>query len=112
MGVVFFTLVRGSFPFEKASLDDKFFRLIAEQNWSLFWRVHEKHSRKTFSVAFKKLIMGMLTVDPLARLNMDGVAESEMISEGDEDSAATACIDNTSTTDEIEKDNENLSKFS
>jgi len=85
LGVLFFTLVRGSFPWVQATMDDKFFKLVAEQNWILFWRVHEKHSRKTFSDAFKQLIQGMLKVDPMERLDMSGVAESDMLRDEEEE---------------------------
>jgi len=74
LGVLFFVLVRGTFPFGMADTQDKWFKTIYTGNWITFWRVHERQSRLTFSNELKQLIEMMLTINPDDRPTLNEVA--------------------------------------
>lgn len=79
LGVMFFTIVRGTFPFTVALPVDKYFKAITANNWALVWKTHEKQAKKTFSPEFKKLIEGMLAIDPNNRFSITDVVNSDFL---------------------------------
>lgn len=71
LGVILFILYSGHPPFEKASDDDTYYKLIATNRSDLFWRGHSSRKASGFySEEFKDLITNMLQLHPHQRLSI------------------------------------------
>lgn len=61
LGVILFILVTQNPPFTAATLQDPFYKAIAQNKWTSFWKVHSKSKPQGFfSEEFKVLIVQML----------------------------------------------------
>ena len=67
-GIILFIIYSGNPPFERATGNDPYYKLIKEKRMDLFW---ESHSRKRklgfFSVQFRDLFEKMVAYDPCER---------------------------------------------
>jgi len=68
-GVILFTMVTGYPPFNKASLDDIYYKLIIKQQFATFWKQHERRGL-SLSPALKELLNNMLAFEPSQRLSI------------------------------------------
>jgi len=68
-GVILFTMVTGYPPFNKASSDDIYYKLIIKQQFTTFWKQHERRGLSV-SPAFKELLNNMLAYEPSQRLSI------------------------------------------
>lgn len=73
-------MVKGTFPFAIARPSDRLFKMMRDGNWEDFWKKQDKATRKPSSPEFRTLIEGMLAEDPVARWDMDKVANSAFLS--------------------------------
>lgn len=82
LGVTLFIMRCGVYPFQKASLSDRFYALIAGGDLAQFWRIHtirraDAKVKSIVSSDFKDLISKMLSPDPAARPTVDEVFKHE-----------------------------------
>jgi serine/threonine protein kinase len=67
-GVILFIIYAGNPPFEKANLNDPYYKLIKDQKYDTFWKAHERRRPYGFfSAPFKDLIQKMIAYDPSDR---------------------------------------------
>ena len=62
-------------PFDQAKVTDKYYRLIAGNKPSLYWKIFDKVT--TVSDDLKDLLTGMLQLDPTARFTIDEIFAHE-----------------------------------
>lgn len=76
IGVIMFIIVVGNFPFQTASQDDAYYKLLVtgSESKKRYWRaVRGSH----LSDDFKKLLIGMLHIDPSKRPSVRQVEKSD-----------------------------------
>lgn len=83
--MLFFLLIRGTFPFGVAEIQDKWFKTVSMGHWDTFWRVHERQSRLTFTPELKELLEMMLTINPDERPTLNDVATAAFFREEKEE---------------------------
>jgi serine/threonine protein kinase len=69
-------------PFEKAVVDDPFFKLIKQKEFRLFWKSHER--KKTpgyYSRSFKDLFVRMVAFEPAERITIEKIAEHAWVTQ-------------------------------
>ena len=66
-------MVTSFHPFTVASLDDKYYRLLASEQISSYWSHFEINGLPRLSEELKDLLNGMLTFDPQARLTIEEI---------------------------------------
>lgn len=71
VAVVLFMMITQCQPFDEARVTDKYYRLIAGNKPSLYWRIFEKVV--PMSEDLKDLLTEMMQLDPSARLTLDEV---------------------------------------
>jgi len=71
MGVMLFIALAGSQPFRKASVKDRWFKMIHSGKWQKFFEYHERSHK--FSGEQKILIKGLLEPNPENRWTLDEV---------------------------------------
>jgi BR serine/threonine kinase len=71
IAVVLFMMLTQCQPFEEAKVTDKYYRLIAGNKPSLYWKIFDKVA--TISDDLKDLITGMIQLDPSARFTLEEV---------------------------------------
>jgi serine/threonine protein kinase len=75
-GIILFIIYSGNPPFERATANDPYYKLIKEKRMDLFW---ESHSRKRklgfFSQSFRDLFEKMVAFDPCERLSIYDIAK-------------------------------------
>ena len=71
VAVVLFMMITQCQPFDEAKVTDKYYRLIAGNKPSLYWRIFDKVS--PISDDLKDLLTGMLQLDPSARYTLDEI---------------------------------------
>merc|ERR1719336_135752 len=74
LGVVLFIMYAGSPPFRQVKKSDWWYEKLATQQYEKFWTAHERGMK--FSSALKRLLEGMLAVNPRNRLTLNQVKES------------------------------------
>jgi serine/threonine protein kinase len=69
LGVLFFMMVVGKYPFTSANIIDCLYKLIYLNKIELFWRtaVRNRQFAKQISPEFKEMVTLMLSVDPMER---------------------------------------------
>lgn len=86
LGVIFFILTTGTFPFREARVEDPYYKHIAARDYKKFWQMHEaihKGSAKVkFTDNFKDLISGMLAFQPFQRPSLADVVFHPWFTEG------------------------------
>lgn len=75
VAVVLFMMITQCQPFDQARVTDKYYRLIAGNKPSLYWKIFEKVTQ--ISDELKDLLTGMLQLDPSARFTMDEIFAHE-----------------------------------
>lgn len=64
-GVILFIMYAGNPPFEKATLNDPYYKLIKEKRFDIFWKAHaRKRPVNFFSESFKDLFARLVAVEP------------------------------------------------
>jgi serine/threonine protein kinase len=71
LAVVIFMMVTQCQPFDEARVTDKYYRLIAGNKPSHYWKIFDKVA--TMSEDLKDLLTGMMQLDPSARYTMDEI---------------------------------------
>jgi len=74
LGVVLFIMYAGSPPFRQVKKSDWWYEKLATKQYEKFWNAHERGMK--FSSALKRLLEGMLAVNPRQRLSLQGVKNS------------------------------------
>lgn len=70
LGVILFTMVQGTFPFQLPDKDDAYYRLIVEGRIDDYWETMDGHS---LSDEFKDLVLRMLSYDPSCRPTIEEI---------------------------------------
>ena len=74
-GVILFIMYAGHPPFEKASVNDPYYRLIKEKNFGTFWKAHSRRKAPGyFSDNFKDVFNKMVAFDPNERPPLQEIA--------------------------------------
>ena len=71
IAVVVFMMITQCQPFEEARVTDKYYRLIAGNKPSFYWKIFEKVT--PISEDLKDLLTGMFQLDPSARYTLDEI---------------------------------------
>jgi serine/threonine protein kinase len=71
IAVVVFMMITQCQPFEEARVTDKYYRLIAGNKPSFYWKIFEKVA--PISEDLKDLLTGMFQLDPSARFTLDEI---------------------------------------
>lgn len=74
LGVVLFIMYAGSPPFRQVKKSDWWYEKLATKQYEKFWAAHERGMQ--FSSALKRLLEGMLAVNPRQRLTLEQVKQS------------------------------------
>ena len=70
-GVILFIMYAGNPPFEKATANDPYYKIIKEKKYDIFWKAHSrKRSTGFFSEAFKDLFQRLVAFEPTERLRI------------------------------------------
>jgi len=70
-GVILFIMYAGNPPFEKATLNDPYYKLIKEKRFDIFWKAHcRKRPVNFFSESFKDLFSRLVAFEPHERLKI------------------------------------------
>lgn len=81
-GVILFIMYAGNPPFEKASLNDPYYKIIKEKKYDVFWKAHSrKRTPNFFSESFKDLFIRMVSFEPAERIKIEGIASHPWIKE-------------------------------
>lgn len=70
-GVILFMMVTQCQPFEKAKVNDNFYKFIAGNMPHMFWDIYKKVV--PLSEELKDLLTGMMQLDPSARFTLDEI---------------------------------------
>eukprot|EP00347_Sterkiella_histriomuscorum_P018493 403345305 len=81
-GVVLFSMISGSLPFEWAMKADPIYNLLIEERYDEFWQIFSQIV--TFSDSSKDLIQGMLKFNPQQRYNLNVIRDHEWVQENSE----------------------------
>ncbi len=84
LGVTLFTMVVGTLPFSKAKFDDRRYKLIIEERYEEFWKLHESSSRRGpafYNQSFRDLIQKMLSFKVETRLSIQKIRNHEWVRE-------------------------------
>lgn len=74
-GVILFIMYAGNPPFEKATPNDPYYKLIKEKRHDIFWKAHcRKRPAGFFSDAFKDLFTRMVAFDATERPRIEEIA--------------------------------------
>lgn len=85
LGVTLFTMVSGIMPFQKAKLEDSYYKLIANRDFETFWKKHEalkKKSTNFYTANFRDLMEKMFALDPRSRLSIREIRNHPWLNEG------------------------------
>lgn len=64
-GAMLFIMYVGGPPFDKASSNDPWYKLLKDKKYDVYWKAHsQKKPLGFFSESFKDLIQKMLAFDP------------------------------------------------
>ena len=81
-GVILFIMYAGNPPFEKATPNDPYYKLIKEKRFDIFWKAHcRKRPAGYFSDAFKELFSKMVAFDPSERPKIEEIASHAWVRE-------------------------------
>ena len=70
MGVLFFVITVGRFPFEMCSYSDRYYRFIMNKKYEDFWRCFKKYN---LSKEFRNLMEHLLCYDPSERFTIEEI---------------------------------------
>ena len=80
LGVILFIIVRGTFPFNEAKIDDHFYRSIVKGDQEAYF---DKVDSTKLSENFKDLIFKLLAYDSDQRPNIDEIRAHEWLNDPD-----------------------------
>lgn len=70
----------GNPPFEKATLNDPYYKLIKEKKYDTFWKAHSRRRAVNyFSDDFKDLFVRMVAFIPNERLKIEEIAAHQWV---------------------------------
>ncbi len=70
-GVILFIMYAGNPPFEKAAVNDPYYKLIKDKNYATFWKAHSRRRPLNyFSDTFKNIFERMVAYNPNERPTM------------------------------------------
>jgi len=71
-GVILFIMYAGNPPFEKAGLNDPYYKILKDKKYDIFWKAHSrKRPLGFFSEPFRDLFVRMVAFDPAERLSIE-----------------------------------------
>ncbi|CAD8106896.1 unnamed protein product [Paramecium primaurelia] len=73
LGVLYFTLLFGKFPFKTTDKSCPYFKIIQQNKWDEFWYYTQKNIVKKVPPFCLELIQGMIQIDPKNRLSLDQI---------------------------------------
>lgn len=73
-GVILFIMYAGNPPFEKASPNDPYYKLIKEKNYETFWKAHSRNRSGVFNSQFQDLFTRMVAFEPSERPTVEQIA--------------------------------------
>ncbi|CAD8181995.1 unnamed protein product [Paramecium octaurelia] len=73
LGVLYFTLLFGNFPFKQANQSNGMYRLIIENNWEKFWHIFQSRRTQQIPPICLELIQGMIEYNPKQRFTLDDI---------------------------------------
>ncbi|CAD8152592.1 unnamed protein product [Paramecium octaurelia] len=76
LGVVYYILLFGVFPFKTTDKSCPYYRLIQQNKWGEFWYYSQRNKEKKVPPFCMELIQGMIQIDPKKRLTLDEVLNS------------------------------------
>ena len=72
----------GNPPFEKATPNDPYYKLIREKNFNVFWKAHSRRRPADyFSDKFKDLFVRMVAADANDRITIEDIAKHAWVTE-------------------------------
>jgi len=81
-GVILFIMFAGNPPFEKATPNDPYYKLIKEKRYDIFWKAHcRKRPAGFFSDSFKDLFVRLVAFEPSERLKIEEIASHPWVRE-------------------------------
>lgn len=78
LGVVFFIMLSGFPPLQRADMKDWYYKRIVKKQYENFWKAHER-SMKPLPATVKDLILKMLHPDPDSRITLEGILSHEFM---------------------------------
>lgn len=84
LGVVFFIMLSGFPPLQRADMNDWYFKRLVKRQHDAFWKAHER-SMQPLPGQIKDLILKMLEPDSSKRLTLEGLLEHTFMKEGSRD---------------------------
>jgi len=82
-GVILFIMYAGNPPFEKATANDPYYKLIKEKKEDVFWKAHSrKRPNGFFSDQFKDLFSRMVAYEPSERITILQIATHPWVQQG------------------------------
>jgi len=81
-GVILFIMYAGNPPFEKATANDPYYKLIRDKNYAVFWKAHSRRRPVDyFSDKFKDLFVRMVAYEANDRITIEQVAKHPWVTE-------------------------------
>lgn len=81
-GVILFIMYAGNPPFEKATPNDPYYKLVKDKRYDIFWKAHcRKRPAGYFSDSFKDLFIKMVAFDPSERPKIEEIASHPWVRE-------------------------------
>lgn len=72
----------GNPPFEKATANDPYYKLLKQKKYDIFWKAHlRKRPADYFKESFKDLFVRMVAFDPTERPKIQQVASHPWVKE-------------------------------
>lgn len=79
-GVILFIMFAGNPPFEKATPNDPYYKIIKERKYDIFWKAHSrKRPPGFFSENFKDLFVKLVAFEPTERPTIEQIASHPWI---------------------------------
>lgn len=75
-GVILFIMYAGNPPFEKAAINDPYYKLIKDKNFGTFWKAHSRRRPVNyFNDNFKNVFERMVAYNPAERPTIQEIAQ-------------------------------------
>jgi serine/threonine protein kinase len=72
----------GNPPFEKATPNDPYYKLIRDKNYGVFWKAHSRRRPNDFfSEKFRDLFVRMVAFDSEERITVEQIAKHPWVTE-------------------------------
>ena len=71
-GVILFIMYAGNPPFEKATPNDPYYKILKDKKYDIFWKAHSrKRPVGFFSESFRDIFVRMVAFDPAERPSIE-----------------------------------------